>query len=491
MRGYLGISISFLLCLLFGCEKKKVLPVEPVCGNGIWEPGDTAGVSGEECDDGNRNNTDSCTNECKLAKCGDGYVWVGVEACDPKEDKECSEDCAPKTCGDGILQKGEECDDGNRSNSDACLNNCLKARCGDGFLWKEGIPEEQVPEECDDANNLNTDSCTNECRNARCGDGYVWVGVEACDPKEDKECSEDCAPKTCGDGIVQKGEECDDGNRSNSDACLRSCIAARCGDRFLWIKDLPEGQEPEECDDGDLDNTDWCLTTCKLARCGDGYLWAGREKCDDGNQDDTDQCTSECRYARCGDGHIWKGHEECDDGNTLNTDECTNKCKSARCGDGYLWPDKEECDDGNDNSNDFCVECTRRCPESGGIFEGHCYFGLSLLGRSWFRAVDICKGYDSYLVTITSKEENDYVQGILNLFSGSSEIHGWIGFYDWWEEGMWEWVTGEIPTYYNWALGQGTSPVQDCAYMDEGGWWYDIGCGNSFIGLILCEHEYK
>ena len=36
----------------------------------------------EECDDGNTVNTDDCTNQCKLARCGDGVVWAGHEQCD-------------------------------------------------------------------------------------------------------------------------------------------------------------------------------------------------------------------------------------------------------------------------------------------------------------------------------------------------------------------------------------------------------------------------
>lgn len=46
-----------------------------VCGNGVEE-------SGEECDDGDADNTDECTSTCMDAECGDGYVRVGVEACD-------------------------------------------------------------------------------------------------------------------------------------------------------------------------------------------------------------------------------------------------------------------------------------------------------------------------------------------------------------------------------------------------------------------------
>ncbi len=58
-------------------------------------------------------------------------------------------------CGDGIREEGEECDDGNVSNRDGCLNSCRIAFCGDGFVGPD--------EECDDGNLSDTDSCTTAC----------------------------------------------------------------------------------------------------------------------------------------------------------------------------------------------------------------------------------------------------------------------------------------------------------------------------------------
>src|SRR5437879_6380356 len=40
----------------------------------------------------------------------------------------------PTTCGNGFLDPGEECDDGNTSNGDSCFNNCKKPACGDGVI---------------------------------------------------------------------------------------------------------------------------------------------------------------------------------------------------------------------------------------------------------------------------------------------------------------------------------------------------------------------
>ncbi|MGE3636313.1 MAG: DUF4215 domain-containing protein, partial [Sandaracinaceae bacterium] len=38
----------------------------------------------------------------------------------------------PPGCGDGIVEEGEECDDGNAVDTDSCRNTCQTARCGDG-----------------------------------------------------------------------------------------------------------------------------------------------------------------------------------------------------------------------------------------------------------------------------------------------------------------------------------------------------------------------
>lgn len=115
------------------------------------------------------------------------------------------------TCGDSIVTTGETCDDGNKLNTDACLNSCQSATCSDGYVWSGH-------EACDDGNSSNTDACLNDCSLAECGDGHVQTDVE----------------------------ECDDGNSSNNDACLNSCVGNVCGDGYL-------NPDEEDCDLG-LDN---------------------------------------------------------------------------------------------------------------------------------------------------------------------------------------------------------------------------------------------
>ena len=233
----------------------------PVCGNGL--------VEGEEqCDDGNLDDSDSCTVACRLA-----------------------------ICGDGILQPPEQCDDGNDLDSDLCSNTCAPATCGDGLL--------QTGEACDDGNKIDTDTCTATCELAVCGDGFVQPG-EACDDgnnTDDDDCTDTCALASCGDGALQPGEACDDGNKIDTDACLSTCLIAACGDGVVQAG-------VEHCDDGNQSNSDKCTVACKLPTCDDA-LKSGDESdidcgggCPDCNKGkscalDTDCVTGACVQGAC------------------------------------------------------------------------------------------------------------------------------------------------------------------------------------------------
>jgi cysteine-rich repeat protein len=212
----------------------------------------------------------------------------------------CADDCAPDApicpcaddaclghCGNGTIDPGEQCDDGNSDDTDACPSTCQSAICGDGFI-QHGV------EQCDDANASNNVPCLN------------------------------CMPASqCGNGMVNDNEDCDDGNLDNTDACLNTCKTAYCGDGMIH-------HGIEECDDANKENSDACLDTCEPAVCGDGFIQAGVEQCDDGNAASADACIANCKLATCGDGLIQTGVEECDDGNTEDTDACSNTCFARR-----------------------------------------------------------------------------------------------------------------------------------------------------------------
>lgn len=257
---------------------------------------------GEQCDDANQTDTDACVADCMAAKCGDGFVRTGIEACDDGntiDTDSCTNRCALPTCGNGVLDPGEDCDDANASDTDACLSTCLFAFCGDGFLWS-GV------EPCDDGNGSNADACLVGCVPASCGDGFVWAGLEACDDGNTNDfdgCRNDCSLPFCGDGLLDPGEACDDGNTNNFDGCRNNCTLPFCGDGLL---DPGEG-----CDDGNSSNADACVAGCVPAACGDGFLFAGVEDCDDGNVIPGDGCSPACQLPFCGDSVVEPG-EACD-----------------------------------------------------------------------------------------------------------------------------------------------------------------------------------
>lgn len=72
--------------------------------------------AGEECDDGNTDNTDDCLDTCYSASCGDGYVQVDVEVCDDgaansdTEADACHTTCVAASCGDNVVDTGDGCD---------------------------------------------------------------------------------------------------------------------------------------------------------------------------------------------------------------------------------------------------------------------------------------------------------------------------------------------------------------------------------------------
>jgi len=142
-------------------------------------------------------------------------------------------------CGDGVVQmaNGEQCDDGNRINNDACSNSCVTALCGDGVV--NGM------EECDDANMINTDACTNACVRAICGDGIVGPG-EICDDGTNNglygTCNPGCAsrPAFCGDGPPNGPEQGDDGvNNGSYGTCNVNCTLASFCPSPIQISEPP------------------------------------------------------------------------------------------------------------------------------------------------------------------------------------------------------------------------------------------------------------
>ncbi len=275
-----GLAAVAGICVLTSCasSEDRSIPTTDASTNDVFDAvvdagapvcGDTHIGGQEECDDGNLLPGDGCDLDCKIEPgwscngepsvcsnlCGNGTVDPG-EDCDGTDlggqtcaslnqgfesgTLKCSASCRFDTtectspgCGNGTVDSGEECDDGNQSNEDGCLNNCRSAECGDGYTYLGH-------EECDDGNLSNRDACLTNCRNATCGDGFIRDGVEGCDDGDNDNgdgCSSTCSVETgwscegmpsqceflCGNNRVDNGEECDDGNTVAGDGCSPDC----------------------------------------------------------------------------------------------------------------------------------------------------------------------------------------------------------------------------------------------------------------------------
>ena len=113
------------------------------------------------------------------------------------------------------------------------------------------------------------------------------------------------------------------------------------------------------------------------------------------------------------------------------------------------------------------------------------YF-FSKTKMNWAAARDDCLRRGAYLVEVESKEEDDFLRGIL-LTEG--EINHWMGGNDLSKEGQWVWQQSNKPlTYTNWLAGEPSNlhGGEDCLmYFRALGSWNDARCIN--VHLYICE----
>ena len=128
----------------------------------------------------------------------------------------------PPECGNGNVDSGEECDDGNSINTDSCIvgeGECVNAECGDGFI-EFGV------EECDDGNLVNGDGCNSECQpEAACSPLYCEALAEGCgyiNPVIDETgCMTSCGTLEC--TFVCGNKECEEDLGEAFDNCAADC----------------------------------------------------------------------------------------------------------------------------------------------------------------------------------------------------------------------------------------------------------------------------
>ncbi len=288
-------------------------------------------------------------------------------------------DPAAAYCGNGATDPGEECDDGNLSDADACNNLCgLTNGCGDGNI--------DAGEACDDDNVVSGDGCSAACAvDIGCGAGETPVVVSNLTsfPIPDNVAAGGAlSPVTVtavgavirvvphiasithpnvtdldiylvGPNGVTREMSTDNGGTGDNyqqtylDDAATTTVTS--GTAPFYGRFRPElslsTTAPTDfrainaagvwnlrvADDlsantGTLDG--WTLTLCvnpSAPYCGDG-ITNGVDECDDGNLNDADGCSNRCQLSDgCGDGNLDAG-EECDDDNVTPGDGCSSTC---------------------------------------------------------------------------------------------------------------------------------------------------------------------
>lgn len=185
------------------------------CGNGIlgddaYDPpsGGWPGGPVEACDDGNDEAGDGCDGNCAVesgSTCVSGMCRAMLGA-------QCSAACAKiggteegycamgslclAHCGNGVLDPGEQCDDGNLDQNDACVSDCTVRP-----------PWSCTPGPCQSVGGA---VCSAACAKTGGPASGVCVRRSVC-------------VNRCGDGVVQPPEQCDDGFTNPGDGCNESC----------------------------------------------------------------------------------------------------------------------------------------------------------------------------------------------------------------------------------------------------------------------------
>lgn len=149
-----------------------------------------------------------------------------------------------------------------------------------------------------------------------------------------------------------------------------------------------------------------------------------------------------------------------------------------------------------DNSNSGDAD-ENKIPSDAKEFNGHKYY-IYENSMTWQEAKEYCENLGGYLVTITSKEEQEFIQNYIAEKNYSNKRF-WIGTTDSAKEGTWTWVTGEKFSYNNWGkgepddlYGQDYGMIQNyrtatTSYTVEPYQWDDIKSDSNSKCYFICE----
>ncbi|MFA4845938.1 MAG: hypothetical protein WC654_05245 [Patescibacteria group bacterium] len=302
-----------------------------LCGDGYL-----AGTEACDCGETGLYSYSSSVDACDT----DSESWACLSVCDVSNGQyssditvSCAYDCTEPglSCGDEVVNGAEQCDgdyedwegalcsdgttacttDSDCDSTDTCGSTTATATCGTGDVCTDW---EDAGEACEEDSDCDSENCNDDFECASASNIATGAGA-VCDDDSDCEsvscpdfnyslfryrnCESACTwpswsecvggEQVCGNGSVEGAEECDDGNSSNNDDCLNTCVENVCGDDDVetGVESCDNGDENGEvCEAGYEDTCNYCNTQCQYKTRSGGYCGDeevnGDEVCDGG-----------------------------------------------------------------------------------------------------------------------------------------------------------------------------------------------------------------
>jgi large repetitive protein len=458
---------------------------------------------------------------------------TGTLACDPTgTEVEDATDCddtdaaiypgAPDIWYDGV---DSNCDgasdydaDGDGDDSDAytgsdCDDTDATVHVGVADTWYDGVDSD-----CDGASDYDAD-----------GDGYDSDGYGGTDCDDDATtCTTDCATDSDSDGLANCVDACTDADGDNygitrtaplscldasGASCLQdaACTGTDCDDdATTCTADCATDSDSDglaDCEDActDEDGDDYGTTNSAAFGCADasGASCVRDAACTGTDcDDDATTCTADCvtdsdsdGLADCVDACT---DEDEDEYGTTNSSAlgCTDASGASCLQDAVCVG--TDCDDYDSSINPGAVDvCNTVDDDCDGYADaGACACDVEYFGGdpyqfcpsiyNWTDAETLCQSSGYELATVNSAAEDAWLVSTAAAYAAGSWF---VGYNDRSSEGLWQWSSGQSPSYTNWRSGEPDDygGNEDCALLNRysGGGWSDGHCHGAFP--YICE----